>query len=781
MVSSLSPNAIFQDEAKTPYERTKTKEQPHQSQNQVNVSAAPSVDTGAAPASPPDTVAKENFFPYKQSPNNKRFKMMQGEGSELKPGGPKYPMSSARSTIKHLSAASSKSSSDNLISRLSRIESDQLQRLFKLHHSVDQQKDELLRLSTTIMTLQTQRSTYEFEFFKQQDQLIKLKQQLLVVENEIVELKDHERLSLKEINNKFELHTRTLNLLHDQKLRDLKNRVSREIEDLIKEAHRKSQEELASLRAKVDELGLKIKNSEQDLNRKLIKLKEDHSMKLISLDRSMDQSLKSLEEELDNLEKLKESRLSDISELELKLSEEIEPSLQTERDKLDEINSISAMQVSEMNAMEKEISEMEKFAASMESQFNENVLELDRLTAEEAMYIKSFGDQEVDRRKLHNKLQELKGNIRVFCRIRPLILNETEDKVIPFQISNNSVFTLDGKTALTIERPKLKEQPSRAGLSPQKLSYNFEFDQVIPPASNNAEIFDELSQLIQSTLDGFNVCVFAYGQTGSGKTWTMSNPEDGMIPLSMFKIFQDLEVLKLSGWEYVVEGQFLEIYNESIMDLIGGPVNLNGNTVKYEIKHDDVQGTTNVTNVKTVRLTSPQQVNLILERAHRNRSTASTKSNERSSRSHSIFIIKIQGKNTTKGLQCNGTLNLVDLAGSERISNSKVTGDRLKETQAINKSLSSLGDVIYALAQEQLQSPQQQLLHIPFRNSKLTYLLKNSLGGNSKTLMFVNVSPAQNHFNETLNSLRFATKVNSTKVGGYPKLSMKDKLAHEKS
>lgn len=125
--------------------------------------------------------------------------------------------------------------------------------------------------------------------------------------------------------------------------------------------------------------------------------------------------------------------------------------------------------------------------------------------------------------------------------------------------------------------------------------------------------------------------------------------------------------------------------------------------------------------------------------------------------------MKLLGKNIETGETSEGTLNLIDLAGSERLNSSQAKGERLKETQAINKSLSCLGDVIYSLGQQQQSGQSQQ--HIPYRNSKLTYLLKHSLGGNSKTLMFVNISPLSKNFNETVNSLRFATKVNCTKIG----------------
>ncbi|KAG8863229.1 kinesin-like nuclear fusion protein [Serendipita sp. 405] len=139
--------------------------------------------------------------------------------------------------------------------------------------------------------------------------------------------------------------------------------------------------------------------------------------------------------------------------------------------------------------------------------------------------------------------------------------------------------------------------------------------------------------------------------------------------------------------------------------------------------------------------------------------------NQRSSRSHSVFTLRVSGSNTVTGETCEGCLNLVDLAGSERLSSSGAANDkdRLKETQAINKSLSALGDVIAALGVAGESA--SKAIHIPYRNSKLTYLLQNSLGGNSKTLMILNLSPMAAHLSESLCSLRFATKVNNTTIG----------------
>ena len=164
-----------------------------------------------------------------------------------------------------------------------------------------------------------------------------------------------------------------------------------------------------------------------------------------------------------------------------------------------------------------------------------------------------------------------------------------------------------------------------------------------------------------------------------------------------------------------------------------------------------------VSNMTCSKVTAQEQVHELLLKASENRAVAATNCNERSSRSHSIFRLKITGHNTHTDDRCCGELNLIDLAGSERLKESGSQGARLKETQSINKSLANLGNVIMALANKDQ--------HIPYRNSKLTHLLQHALGGNSKTLMFVNVSPKEECFNETLNSLRFATKVNNCMIG----------------
>ncbi|PYH96098.1 kinesin motor domain protein [Aspergillus ellipticus CBS 707.79] len=356
--------------------------------------------------------------------------------------------------------------------------------------------------------------------------------------------------------------------------------------------------------------------------------------------------------------------------------------------------------------------------------------------------------EETLRRKLHNQVQELKGNIRVFCRVRPALPSDPATGVAQIQFPDE---TEDSKE-IALQGP---EEKSSLGVVSRKNS-NFAFDRVFGPSTQNAEVFDEISQLVQSALDGYNVCIFCYGQTGSGKTHTMSSL-DGMIPRAVHQIYETARGLEEKGWRYTMEGSFVEVYNENLNDLLGNPEELDKK--RLDIRHDMQRGKTIITDVTTVRLDSPEMVGSILKRAASNRSVAATKANERSSRSHSVFILKLIGENNITGERSEGTLNLVDLAGSERLSHSGATGERLKETQNINRSLSCLGDVIAALGQGKEGG------HIPYRNSKLTYLLQFSLGGNSKTLMFVMVSPLQAHLSETLTSLKFATKVHNTHIG----------------
>ncbi|PVF97935.1 kinesin-domain-containing protein [Serendipita vermifera] len=401
-------------------------------------------------------------------------------------------------------------------------------------------------------------------------------------------------------------------------------------------------------------------------------------------------------------------------------------------------------------SLQEEVEKRLGSASEMQIQL-ETVLRRNEILEAEAI------ENEQLRRKLHNEIQELKGNIRVYVRVRPIIKGEKDEAS-----GEAPIAFPDGRDHKEIVLSSTSE--SAAGTQ-RKEVFAFNFDRVFEPRTTQVEVFEEMSQLVQSVTDGYNVTIFAYGQTGSGKSFTMEggNTEmtEGMIPRAIRRLFQLSDGMKPRGWQYQMEGQFLEIYNETINDLLGqGEFDCK----KHEIKHDK-SGRTTVTDVVTMQLYGPSEVTALLAKAQSRRSVASTLMNQRSSRSHSVFTLRVTGINTKTGESCEGCLNLVDLAGSERLSSSGAAGDkdRLRETQAINKSLSALGDVIAALGVA--GDSGNKNVHIPYRNSKLTYLLQNSLGGNSKTLMVLNLSPTAAHFNESLCSLRFATKVNNTTIG----------------
>ncbi|KAG6859866.1 hypothetical protein C0995_002698 [Termitomyces sp. Mi166 len=338
---------------------------------------------------------------------------------------------------------------------------------------------------------------------------------------------------------------------------------------------------------------------------------------------------------------------------------------------------------------------------------------------------KEIRQGEFVRRKLHNMVLELKGNIRVFCRVRPVLPSDSDE------VAN---MTFPDKRE---HKEIVLESSSESAMGQERREvYNFAFDKVFEPSATQADVFEEISMLAQSCLDGYNVCIFAYGQTGSGKSFTMEGgPTEetaGMIPRAVEQVFRAIEDMKSKGWTYTLEGQFLEIYNETINDLLGTH---DFDKKKHEIKHDPKANTTRVTDITVLPLTSPSYVRTLLARAQKRRSVAATLVNERSSRSHSVFTLRIKGT-CTGGETCEGCLNLVDLAGSERLNVSFGPGyvgaggngggggpgvekERVRETQNINKSLSALGDVVAALGEKGAGGPGAEGKHVPYRNSKV--------------------------------------------------------------
>ncbi|XP_008573128.1 PREDICTED: kinesin-like protein KIFC3 isoform X2 [Galeopterus variegatus] len=340
------------------------------------------------------------------------------------------------------------------------------------------------------------------------------------------------------------------------------------------------------------------------------------------------------------------------------------------------------------------------------------------------------------RKKCHNELVRLKGNIRVIARVRPVTKEDGEGP----EATNAVTFDSDDDSIIHLLH---KGKP-----------VSFELDKVFSPQASQQDVFQEVQALITSCIDGFNVCIFAYGQTGAGKTYTMEGtPENpGINQRALQLLFSEVQE-KASDWEYTITVSAAEIYNEALRDLLGKEPQ-----EKLEIRLcPDGSGQLYVPGLTEFQVRSVDDINKVFEFGHTNRTTEFTNLNEHSSRSHALLIVTVRGVDGSTGLRTTGKLNLVDLAGSERVGKSGAEGNRLREAQHINKSLSALGDVIAALRSRQG--------HVPFRNSKLTYLLQDSLSGDSKTLMVVQVSPVEKNTSETLYSLKFAERVRSVELG----------------
>uniref|UniRef100_A0A1I8PAF6 Kinesin-like protein n=1 Tax=Stomoxys calcitrans TaxID=35570 RepID=A0A1I8PAF6_STOCA len=327
--------------------------------------------------------------------------------------------------------------------------------------------------------------------------------------------------------------------------------------------------------------------------------------------------------------------------------------------------------------------------------------------------------------------QTLNECVQVVVRCRPMSNKERSegfDEVI-------SVYPTRGVIEISNQTDTQKEQ--------RKV---FTYDAVYDSGASQTTVYNEVVfPLVSSVLEGYNGCIFAYGQTGTGKTFTMEgirgNDEMiGIIPRSFEQIW--LHINRTENFQFLVDVSYLEIYMEELRDL------LKPNSKNLEVRESG--SGVYVPNLHSVTCKSVDDMMNVMKLGNKNRTVGFTNMNEHSSRSHSIFIIKIEMCDIETNTIKVGKLNLIDLAGSERQSKTGASAERLKEASKINLALSSLGNVISALAEN---SP-----HVPYRDSKLTRLLQDSLGGNSKTIMIANIGPSAYNYNETLTTLRYASR-----------------------
>jgi kinesin family protein 5 len=329
------------------------------------------------------------------------------------------------------------------------------------------------------------------------------------------------------------------------------------------------------------------------------------------------------------------------------------------------------------------------------------------------------------------------ANVKVICRFRPI----------------NDLEKLEGERP---DAPKLEfpNDTTVTVITNKQPPQVFTFDKVFDWNSTQEQVYNlSAKDTIEDVLQGYNGTIFAYGQTGAGKSYTMFGPDisvpelRGIIPRSCEHIFNYIE-RDTSGTEFTIKCSFLEIYKEVIRDL------LNPDKVNLKVRESPTRGVW-VQDLTEEFVTCEEDIFELLKLGEKYRSVSATKMNAVSSRSHSLFIITLQQK-SPEGSTKEGKLNLADLAGSEKVGKTGATGETLEEAKKINQSLSALGNCINALTKAKRS-------HIPYRDSKLTFILRESLGGNSKTTLLIACSPHPYNIEETISTLKFGQRAKSLK------------------
>ncbi|XLR50239.1 hypothetical protein S83_000911 [Arachis hypogaea] len=444
--------------------------------------------------------------------------------------------------------------------------------------------------------------------------------------------------------------------------------------------------------------------------------------KLSVLEKRSSEEITSLQRKLEQERKLTKSQVF-----------ELEKKLEGLRQELVLAKSNISVKDSELAALQNNLKELEELRELKEDidRKNEQTAAILKMQGAQLVEMEAlYKEEQVLRKRYYNTIEDMKGKIRVYCRLRPLSEKEIAEK------ERQALAVVD---EFSVEHMWKEDKPKQ-----------YVYDRVFDGGASQESVFDDTKYLVQSAVDGYNVCIFAYGQTGSGKTFTIYGSENnpGLTPRATAELFRILR-RDNSKYAFSLKAYMVELYQDTLIDLL---LPKNAKHSKLEIKKDST-GMVAVENVTVRPISKIEDLNNIIQRGSDRRHTSGTQMNEESSRSHLILSVVIESTNLQSQAVARGKLSFVDLAGSERVKKSGSVGSQLKEAQSINKSLSALGDVISALSNGGQ--------HIPYRNHKLTMLMSDSLGGNAKTLMFVNVSPVASNLDETHNSLMYASRVRS--------------------
>ncbi|KAF9561655.1 kinesin-like protein Klp8 [Mortierella alpina] len=354
------------------------------------------------------------------------------------------------------------------------------------------------------------------------------------------------------------------------------------------------------------------------------------------------------------------------------------------------------------------------------------------------------------------------GNIKVVVRCRPLNTREIAKKA-------ECIIHMDGDMT-TISKP---EGPDGTGGGSKSFSFDhsyWSFDKADPNYAGQQRLYEDLGvELLNHSFNGYNTCIVAYGQTGSGKSYSMMGygEDRGIIPLSCHELFRRIDANKDPTLSYRVEVSYMEIYCERVRDLLNPK-----NKGHLKVREHPSLGPY-VEDLSKLMVTSFQDIENLMDEGNKARTVAATNMNETSSRSHAVFTVLLTQKRydieTKLDTEKVSRICLVDLAGSERANSTGATGARLKEGANINKSLTTLGKVISALADASSApiprkgTKKSAETFVPYRDSVLTWLLKDCLGGNSKTTIIAALSPADVNYDETLSTLRYADQAKRIK------------------
>ncbi|XP_033350106.1 kinesin-like protein KIF13A isoform X1 [Bombus vosnesenskii] len=343
--------------------------------------------------------------------------------------------------------------------------------------------------------------------------------------------------------------------------------------------------------------------------------------------------------------------------------------------------------------------------------------------------------------------------IKVAVRVRPFNRRELE-------LGTQCVVEMSGQQTI-LQHPTTMDKIERS--KPKTFAFDHCFYSLDPAVENFANqdvVFDALGRdILDNAFQGYNACIFAYGQTGSGKSYTMmgSGENKGIIPRLCDNLFDMIAKQQSSELTYKVEVSYMEIYNEKVHDLLDPKPNKQS----LKVREHNVLGPY-VDGLSQLAVTSFQDIDNLMAEGNKSRTVAATNMNSESSRSHAVFSVILTQTLTDSKSGVSGEkvsrMSLVDLAGSERAVKTGAVGDRLKEGSNINKSLTTLGLVISKLADQNSGSNKNKDKFVPYRDSVLTWLLKDNLGGNSKTVMVATISPAADNYEETLSTLRYADR-----------------------